>query len=142
MGMLSMGFKIKEMVSMYEFDEVSGKLEQHYTMIDPEPEKLRDLVVIDLWDIKESVNRHRKTLAENAGIFSSMRAEELYVAMSVNTPLVKEIFGRIYAVSHMISSPEEMEPYLDDEGFLSYVGEQEYARLKPLFDKIEGPGKD
>ncbi len=97
--MISMGFKIKEMVSMYEFDEVSGKLGKHYTLIDPDPQKMQDKVVIDLWDIKESVDRHRKTLVENSEIFSSMRAEELFVAMSVNSPLVMEIFGRIYTPS-------------------------------------------
>ena len=55
--MLSMGFKIQEMVSMYEFDEASGKKTKHYTMMEPAPEVLRDLVVIDLWDIKKSVEK-------------------------------------------------------------------------------------
>ena len=84
--MLSMGFKIQEMVSMHEFDEASGKQTKHYTMMEPAPEALRDLVVIDLWDIKESVEKHRKILEKNAEIFSSMRAEEMYVTMSVNAP--------------------------------------------------------
>ena len=50
--------------------------------------------------------------------------------MAVNSPLVMEIFGRIYAVTNMISNPEEVEQYLDDEGFLLYVGEQEYASTR------------
>lgn len=142
MGMLSMGFKIQEMVSMYEFDEASGKQTMHYTLMNPPPGKFLNLVVIDLWDIKASVNRHRKTLEENAEIFSSMRAEELHVAMSVDMPWVKEVFGRMYAVAQMLASPEEIEQHLDDDDFLTYVGEQEYARLRPLFDKLEEPHKD
>ena len=132
--MLSMGFKIQEMVSMYEFDEASGKQTKHYTMMEPAPEALRDLVVIDLWDIKESVEKHRKILEENAEIFSSMCAEELYVAMSVNAPWVMGVFGRMYAIQHILLKPEEPELLLDDPAFLSFVGEQEYARLKPLHD--------
>ncbi len=42
----------------------------------------------------------------------------------------------------MINTPEEMEQHLDDEEFLSYVGEQEYARMKPLYDKINEHDKD
>ena len=140
--MLSMGFKIQEMVSMYEFDEASGKQTKHYTMMEPAPEALRDLVVIDLWDVRGSVEKHRKFLEENAEIFSSMRAEELYVAMSVNAPWVMEVFGRMYAIQHILLKPEEPEPLLDDPAFLSFVGEQEYARLKPLYDEMTESDRD
>lgn len=137
-NMLSMGFKIQEMVSMYEFDEASGKRAKHYTMMDPAPGALGDLVVIDLWNIRESVEKHRKFLEENTEIFSSMRAEELHVAMKVNAPWVMEVFGRMYAVQHMLLKPDEPEPLLDDPAFLSYVGKKEYARLKPLYDRMTG----
>ena len=140
--MLSMGFKIQEMVSMYEFDGTSGKQIKHHTLMNPVQEVLMDLVVIDLWDVKRSVEKHRKFLEENAEIFSSICAEELYVAMSVNAPWVMEVFGRMYAIQHILLKPEEPEPLLDDPAFLSFVGEQEYARLKPLYDEMTGSDQD
>lgn len=136
-----MGYKIKEMVSVYEFNETTGKCERHYTLMSPDPQKLQDMIIIDLWDIRNSVNRHRKILLENAEIFSAMHAEESFVTVNVNSTLVKEILGRLYAAYSMLTEPEEMEPLLDDDKFLSYVGEQEYIKLNAIYDKVFGPDR-
>ena len=60
----------------------------------------------------------------------------MFVAMHVNSPLTRDILGRIYAVRVMLSNPEEIEPFLDDRDFLLYVGEQEYERIKPFYDEM------
>ena len=131
-----MGFKIQCMLSMYEFEEESGKKSAHYTLMDPTPQQIQDLVVVDLWDIRKSLERHKRTLAENAEAFFDMCAEEVFVAMSVNSTATLDILGRIYAVRQMLANPEEIGPLLDEPGFLRHVGEQEYARLKPSYDEM------
>ena len=133
--MLSMGFKMQDMLSMYEYDE-SGRLTKHYTVMRPTDEQIRKLVVIDLWNLRESLERHSGTLAENADAYSEMRTEETYVTMKVNSSLAFDIIGRMYAFHQMLTNPEEDEPLLDDPKFLRYVGEQEYARLKPILDDM------
>ena len=133
--MLSMGFKMQDMLSMYEFDE-SGRRTKHYTMMRPTEQQTQNLVVIDLWNIKKSLDVHSKTLAENADAFSEIRAEEMFVAMQVNSPQVHDILGRMYALVQMLTNPGGSEPLLDDPRFLRYIGEQEYARLKPILDNM------
>ena len=137
--MLSMGFKMQDMLSMYEYDE-SGKMTKHYTVMRPTEQQIQDLVVIDLWNLRESLKRHSKTLAENADTYSKMRAEEMYVTMEVNSPLTFDILGRMHALHQMLTNPGEDEPLLDDPEFLRYVGEQEHARLKPIFDNMRKTG--
>ena len=126
---------MQDMLSMYEYDE-SGRLTKHYTMMRPTEQQIQDLVVIDLWSLRESLEKHSRTLAKNADIYSEMRVEEMYVAMVVNSPLLPDILGRMYAFHQMLTNPEEDEPLLDDPKFLRYVGEQEHARLKPVFDNM------
>ena len=134
--MPDMGFKIKDMLSMYKFERGSTRPSAHYTVVDPS--QVSEDVVVDLWDIRGSLKKHKAALAENAEAFFSMCSEEMFVAMYVNSTLTPDILGRIYAVRQMLASPEEMEPLVDDPDFLLYVGTQEYARLKPLYDKMGG----
>ena len=43
-----MEYKIKELVSVYEFNETTGRREMHYTWISPDPQKLQDVIIINL----------------------------------------------------------------------------------------------
>ena len=138
--MLSMGFKMQDMLSMYEFDE-SGKRTNHYTMMRPTEQQIQDLVVIDLWNLRESLEKHSGTLAENADTYSKMFTEEMYVTMEVNSSLTFDILGRMYALQQLLTNPGgEDESLLDDPEFLRYVGEQEHARLKPIFENMRKSG--
>ena len=130
-----MGFKIQDMLSMYEFEAGSKKPSMHFTAIDQAPQHGQHMV-IDLWDIRGSLERHKTALEENSELFSKICSQETFVAMHVNSPLTRDILGRIYAVRVMLSNPEEIEPFLDDQDFLLYVGEQEYERIKPFYDEM------
>ena len=131
---------MQDMLSMYEFDE-SGRRTNHYTMMEPTEQQIQDLVVIDLWNLRESLGRHSRTLAENAGTYSKMRAEEMYVAMEVNSSLTFDILGRMYALHQMFTNPGgEDESLLGDPEYLRYVGEKEHERLKPLFENMRKSG--
>ena len=130
-----MGFKIQDMLSMYEFEAGSKEPSRHFTAIDQAPQHGQHMV-IDLWDIRGSLERHKTALEENSELFSRICSQETFVAMHVNSPLTRDILGRIYAVRVMLSNPEEIEPFLDDQDFLLYVGEQEYERIKPFYDEM------
>ena len=135
--MISMGFKIQQMTSMYEFEDGSDRRTRHYTVMGSGSRQNQNHIVIDLRDIAKSVEMHREALAKNSMAFEEMCAKEMFVAMSVNPELTPDILGRIYAVHIMLSTPEEIEDLIDDPGFLQYVGRKEYARLKPLYDQME-----
>ena len=47
-----MGFKIQDMLSMYEFEAGSKKPSRHFTAIDQAPRQNGQHMVIDLWDIR------------------------------------------------------------------------------------------
>ena len=129
------GFKIQDMLSMYEFEAGSKEPSRHFTAIGQAPQHGQHMV-IDLWDIGGSLERHKTALEENSELFSKICSQETFVAMHVNSPLTRDILGRIYAVRVMLSNPEEIEPFLDDQDFLLYVGEQEYERIKPFYDEM------
>ena len=101
------GFKIQDMLSMYEFEAGSKEPSRHFTAIGQAPRQNGQHMVIDLWDIGGSLERHKTALEENSELFSRICSQETFVAMHVNSSLTRDILGRIYAVRVMLSNPEE-----------------------------------
>lgn len=141
--MITMAYRINRFVSVYEFDE-TGRRGKHRILKDPAPEMLRGIILLDLWDIRNSASANKKTLLEHSKMYENMWSEELGVTMGAGFPLdqdvpMYEFLGRLWTFDRLVRDPKALqdvpERYLDDVGFMVHMGEKLYPDMKSLYDE-------